>query len=81
MDADEKQWRKERRAYVRALAGTSFLCGTLITYVLLGAGRPFDWMPIVIGTPIGVAIAVLVQKAVQRFRRPESPKNPSDRPA
>jgi peptidoglycan/LPS O-acetylase OafA/YrhL len=80
MDDDEKKWMKERRTYMYLLAATSYLCGLLITYTLLGAGRPFDWTPILIGTPLGVAIAVLAVKAVQKFRRlRQSPVNQSDR--
>jgi peptidoglycan/LPS O-acetylase OafA/YrhL len=80
MDDDEKKWMKERRTYMYLLAATSYLCGLLITYTLLGAGRPFDWTPILIGTPLGVAIAVLAVKAVQKFRRRrQSPADQSDR--
>jgi hypothetical protein len=80
MDDDEKKWMKERRAYVYALAATSYVCGLLLMHTLLGAGRPFDWTPILIGTPLGVAIAVLAVRLVQKFRRRrQSPADQSDR--
>jgi hypothetical protein len=69
MDDDEKKWMKARRTYVYALAATSYVCGLLITYTLIGSVRPFDWTPILIGTPVGVAIALLAVRAVQKSRR------------
>ncbi len=69
MNDDEKKWVKERRTYIYLLAATSYVCGLLITHTLVGAGRPFEWTPILIGTPLGVVIAVLAVRAVQKFRR------------
>jgi glucose uptake protein GlcU len=65
MDDDEKTWMKERRAYIYALAIMSYACGLLITYEILGSGRPMDWTSILVGSAIGVAIVAAI-KAIKK---------------
>jgi hypothetical protein len=79
MGDDEKKWMKERRAYIYALAAMSYVCGLLLAHTLVGSSHPFDWTSFLIGTPLGVAIAVLAMKVVRKSRRTESPVNQSDR--
>jgi hypothetical protein len=61
MSDDEKKWMKERRGYVISLAIVSFACGVLAVKAL---GWSVDWTAMLIGVPLGVAIAVLVRWAV-----------------